>query len=307
MTDQSQSRLVGPAIRRDPVRRKGGSPPDRSAGEKASPGLIWSSCMVVSVSVASFCSFVVADHDEPRSAASQVSAGGQASVARDGRCPRPADIREAGDPPGGDPEAPTAARWHLDRRRRGLRGPEVHRHRAGRGAGDRGPRRQGLRLWRRVQPLATHGHHPGIRPEPGADRTPGLAGPGRETAHHPPDGTDLGPTVRDLPGRHGPEEGDHLSPRLGPRLGRWDARPRRAGDDRRRRGDQWLSAHIRRGRRPNAPRHGRLRRRSPRTPPVRPRGDAQGRADQRPGRGRSPRPLRRRSIRISTGTRRRTG
>jgi hypothetical protein len=48
-------------------------------GEKVAPGPIWSSCLVVSVALASLCSFVTASHDEPKSATTGVASARQDS------------------------------------------------------------------------------------------------------------------------------------------------------------------------------------------------------------------------------------
>jgi hypothetical protein len=96
MIDQSRRGLVGQTIRRDPERRADGqSPFDRTASDKGSPGLIWSSCLVVSVTVASLCSFVTAGHDEPRATASRVAEAGQAPAPAS---PGPEDRRDPAAP-----------------------------------------------------------------------------------------------------------------------------------------------------------------------------------------------------------------
>jgi hypothetical protein len=67
MIEQRECRRVGSTIRRDRPRWESGHwPPDRAVVDKGSPGLLWSSCLVVSVVLACFCSFVVAGHDAPR-------------------------------------------------------------------------------------------------------------------------------------------------------------------------------------------------------------------------------------------------
>src|SRR5262245_16261184 len=82
MTDQSQRGLVEPTIRRDPSRRtEGHLPLDRTASDKGSAGVVWSSCLVVSFTVASLCSFVIAGHDGPRTMASPNAGTGQAPAA----------------------------------------------------------------------------------------------------------------------------------------------------------------------------------------------------------------------------------
>ena len=127
--------------------------------DKASPGAIWSSCLVVSFVVASLCSFVVAGRDEPKPEAETSS-------------PPPAAILKHSPPPDGT--------WTAD--------AEVAEARtftdtgARRGPGHRRPRRQGLCLRRRLSHLPPHGSHPRVRQEPGADRPRGQARPRRQAA-----------------------------------------------------------------------------------------------------------------------------
>jgi hypothetical protein len=97
MTDQSRSGCLESGIRSDP----GESTPDRRGGEKASPGVAWSSCLVVSVTLATVCSFVAADHDAARSAGSSLSDPGQVTA------PAPAASQDR--PPAATPEVPPAA------------------------------------------------------------------------------------------------------------------------------------------------------------------------------------------------------
>jgi hypothetical protein len=81
MTHQSQRGLVGATLRPDPARRaESQSSLDRTACDKGSPGVIWSSCLVVSFTLASLCSFVTAGHDQPRSASPRVAGAGQATA-----------------------------------------------------------------------------------------------------------------------------------------------------------------------------------------------------------------------------------
>jgi hypothetical protein len=69
MADQTRLRPVAAQCRRDSTRPREIPPPDCSVSDKSSPGPIWSSCLVVSFAVASFCTFVTSGRDDARSTA----------------------------------------------------------------------------------------------------------------------------------------------------------------------------------------------------------------------------------------------
>ena len=99
MTDQKPPGLVAPIIRPDTARRaEHRSGFDDAASHKGSPGLIWSSCLVVSFTVASLCSFVTAGRNAP----------GSFTAAGVGQAPASANDRPDARPAAAEPTIPPA-------------------------------------------------------------------------------------------------------------------------------------------------------------------------------------------------------
>lgn len=83
MTEPTHRRAVGSVLRRDPSPRDESSSADEGAGsDRASPGPIWSSRLIVSFAMATLFSFVAAGH--PRAGAVAQSPG-EAAVVREDR------------------------------------------------------------------------------------------------------------------------------------------------------------------------------------------------------------------------------